>query len=56
MIININAIKYALIFSNNRLKVSTKTTIDKEIIVSKETVSAFKDWLVRRCLDFHKAI
>ncbi|MEE9364888.1 MAG: LytTR family DNA-binding domain-containing protein [Cellulophaga sp.] len=44
-IININAIKDVVVFSNSRLKVVLKTNTDKEIIVSREKVSAFKKWL-----------
>ena len=44
-IININAIKDVIVFSNSRLKITPKVTTDKEIIVSREKVSAFKTWL-----------
>ena len=43
-IVNINAIKDVIVYSNSRLKISTKTTVEKEIIVSREKVSAFKNW------------
>ena len=44
-IININGIKDVIVFSNSRLKITPKVTTDKEIIVSREKVSAFKTWL-----------
>jgi two-component system LytT family response regulator len=44
-IININYIKDVLVYSNSRLKVTPKITIDKEIIVSREKVNTFKTWL-----------
>ncbi|PQJ78160.1 LytR/AlgR family response regulator transcription factor [Polaribacter porphyrae] len=44
-IININAIKDVIVYSNSRLKITPKVTTDKEIIVSREKVSAFKTWL-----------
>lgn len=44
-IININAIKDVIVYSNSRLKIAPKVAIDKEIIVSREKVSAFKTWL-----------
>ena len=43
-IVNINAIKDVIVYSNSRLKISPKTIIEKEIIVSREKVSAFKNW------------
>ena len=43
-IVNINAIKDVIVYSNSRLKISPKTTTDKEIIVSREKVSSFKNW------------
>lgn len=44
-IININAIKDVIVYSNSRLKITPKVTVEKEIIVSREKVSAFKTWL-----------
>jgi DNA-binding LytR/AlgR family response regulator len=44
-IININSIKDVLVYSNNRLKVTPKVTMEKEIIVSREKVNSFKNWL-----------
>ena len=44
-IVNINSIKDVIVYSNSRLKISPKVTTDKEIIVSREKVSAFKTWL-----------
>ncbi|MBL6445333.1 response regulator transcription factor [Fulvivirga sp. 29W222] len=43
-IININAIEDVVVYSSSRLKVTPRLDIDKEIIVSREKVSAFKDW------------
>lgn len=43
-IININAIRDVLVYSNSRLKVSLAHDFDKEIIVSREKVSEFKEW------------
>ena len=43
-IININAIKDVLVYSNSRLKVSLTQEFDKEIIVSREKVGEFKEW------------
>jgi len=43
-IINLNAITDVLIYSKSRLKVITHVTIDKDIIVSRERVSNFKQW------------
>lgn len=43
-IVNINSIEDVIVYSNSRLKVIPKVTTDKEIIVSREKVSAFKTW------------
>ncbi|MEO5980093.1 MAG: LytTR family DNA-binding domain-containing protein [Chryseolinea sp.] len=43
-IMNINAIKDVLIYSNSRLKIALNQEFDKEIIVSREKVGEFKDW------------
>lgn len=43
-ILNINAIKDVLIYSNSRLKISLQQAFDKEIIVSREKVNLFKEW------------
>lgn len=43
-IININAINDVLVYSNSRLKVITEIKPEKEIIVSREKVGAFKQW------------
>jgi two-component system, LytTR family, response regulator len=43
-ILNINAIKDVLIYSNSRLKVALTQEFEKEIIVSREKVSDFKEW------------
>ncbi|WP_397446834.1 LytR/AlgR family response regulator transcription factor [Polaribacter sp. R77954] len=44
-IINITAIKDVIVYSNSRLKIMLIVKLDKEIIVSREKVSAFKTWL-----------
>lgn len=43
-ILNIAFIHDVVMYSNSRLKVSTQPAWDKEIIVSREKVSEFKDW------------
>lgn len=43
-ILNINAIKDVLIYSNSRLKIILSQEFDKEIIVSREKVADFKEW------------
>jgi DNA-binding LytR/AlgR family response regulator len=43
-ILNINAIKDVLMYSNSRLKITLTQEFDKEIIVSREKVSEFKEW------------
>ena len=43
-IININTIQDVIVYSNNRLKVTPKVRVEKEIIVSREKVSTFKKW------------
>jgi len=43
-IVNINAIKDVLVYSNSRLKITLSQEFDKEIIVSREKVSEFKEW------------
>ncbi len=43
-IININAINDVLVYSNSRLKIITEIKAEKEIIVSREKVAAFKQW------------
>ena len=43
-ILNINAIKDVLVYSNSRLKIILTQEFDKEIIVSREKVQDFKDW------------
>ena len=43
-ITNINTIKDVVVYSSNRLKITSKVTIEKEIIVSREKVSSFKKW------------
>jgi len=43
-IVNINAIKDVLVYSNSRLKITLLQDFDKEIIVSREKVQDFKTW------------
>ncbi len=43
-IVNINAIKDVIVYSNSRLKVGLKANTEKEIIVSREKVAGFKSW------------
>jgi two-component system, LytTR family, response regulator len=43
-ILNINAIKDVLVYSNSRLKITLQQEFDKEIIVSREKVGEFKEW------------
>jgi two-component system, LytTR family, response regulator len=43
-IVNINAIKDVLVYSNSRLKITPTLEFDKEIIVSREKVGEFKEW------------
>lgn len=43
-ILNINAIKDVIVYSNSRLKIILAQESDKEIIVSREKVAEFKDW------------
>lgn len=44
IIVNIDAIKDVVIYSSSRLKITLHHAFDKEIIVSREKVQAFKDW------------
>lgn len=43
-IVNINSISDVLVYSNSRLKILTEIKSEKEIIVSREKVGAFKKW------------
>lgn len=43
-ILNINAIRDVLVYSNSRLKIIPMQDFDKEMIVSREKVSEFKEW------------
>jgi two-component system LytT family response regulator len=43
-IIEINAIKDVLVYSNSRLKIMLNQDFDREIIVSREKVGSFKQW------------
>jgi len=44
--ININAIKDMISYTNSRLQLKLKTFTGQDIIVSRERVKAFKNWLV----------
>jgi len=44
-IVNINAVKNIIAYSNSRLKINIQNYKDEEIIVSREKVSKFKKWL-----------
>jgi len=44
-IVGYNSIHDLIVYSNSRLKISLKVTLDKEVIVSREKVSDFKKWL-----------
>jgi two-component system LytT family response regulator len=43
-IVSISCIHDVVMYSNSRLKITTQPAWDKEIIVSREKVSEFKDW------------
>ncbi len=43
-IVNINAIEDVLVYANRRLKLTLNQNIDKEVIVSREKVTDFKQW------------
>lgn len=43
-IVEINSIKDVLVYSNSRLKIILNMDFDREIIVSREKVNAFKKW------------
>lgn len=43
-IVSIHAISDVVVYSNSRLKISPKVNLEKEIIVSRERVTAFKKW------------
>ena len=43
-IVHIESIADVLVYSNSRLKISMKITTEKDIIVSRDKVSAFKSW------------
>lgn len=44
-IININAVKEISIYTNSRLKITLQNFKEEEIIVSREKVAAFKNWI-----------
>jgi DNA-binding LytR/AlgR family response regulator len=43
-IVNINTIQDVIVYSNNRLKITPRARVEKEIVVSREKVSTFKKW------------
>ncbi|WP_339879140.1 LytTR family DNA-binding domain-containing protein [uncultured Algoriphagus sp.] len=43
--IHLNAIKDVLVYSNSRLKINPKIPFKEEIIVSRDRVNKFKEWL-----------
>ena len=43
-IISLNGVEDVIVYSSSRLKVTPKVSVEKEIIVSREKVSAFKTW------------
>jgi len=43
-IVNLNAIKDVIVYSNSRLKLVLNVSSENDIIVSRERVSAFKNW------------
>ncbi|MEQ6122797.1 LytTR family DNA-binding domain-containing protein [Pseudotenacibaculum sp. MALMAid0570] len=43
-IVNINTIQDVIVYSNNRLKITPRVRVEKEIVVSREKVSTFKKW------------
>ncbi|WP_412986510.1 LytR/AlgR family response regulator transcription factor [Pontimicrobium sp. IMCC45349] len=45
MIVHINAVVDMIAYSSNRLKLKLKVNYDKDIVVSKDRVTAFKNWL-----------
>ena len=55
-IIGINSIRDIVAYSNSRLKIVPTVKVDEDIIVSRERVSGFKEWLERwRTNKFHFA-
>ncbi|WP_299122951.1 LytTR family DNA-binding domain-containing protein [uncultured Tenacibaculum sp.] len=43
-IVSLNGVEDVIVYSNSRLKITPKVNVEKEIIVSREKVSAFKSW------------
>lgn len=43
-IVNINAISDVTVYANRRLKLSLKSKLEKEVVVSREKVADFKKW------------
>lgn len=43
-IVSLNGVEDVIVYSNSRLKITPKVNVEKEIIVSREKVSAFKNW------------
>ncbi|WP_421874285.1 LytR/AlgR family response regulator transcription factor [Marinoscillum sp.] len=44
-LVNIDAVRDVTVFTNSRLKIQTCANLEKEIIVSREKVAYFKNWL-----------
>ena len=44
IIVHIEAIKDVVVYSSSRLKITPHQAFDKEMIVSREKVQAFKHW------------
>jgi len=44
-VIHISAIEKMVEFTNSRLKIGLKQPFDEELIVAREKVKAFKEWL-----------
>lgn len=47
-VINIQAIKDVVVYTNSRFKILSNVELDKEIIVSREKASEFRNWLEGR--------
>ena len=45
MIIHVDAVVDMVAYSSNRLKLRLKINYDKEIVVSKDKTTAFKNWI-----------
>ncbi|WP_299158576.1 LytTR family DNA-binding domain-containing protein [uncultured Tenacibaculum sp.] len=43
-IVNLNGVEDVVVYSSSRLKITPKVNVEKDIIVSREKVAAFKNW------------